>query len=267
MLAGLTEPDNGQVVRGNRVRTAYLPQTPVFSEETTILGYVLAGREAEGEAWTDDSTAKSLLTRLGFTDLTLDTAALSGGERKRVALARTLLNVSDAGAAANQILILDEPTNHLDSDMVLWLEDYLASWRGVLVLVTHDRHFLDRVTNKIVEIDHGSLYTYEANYSGYLEQRQQRIETSLAADTKRANLLRTELAWLHRGARARSTKQKAHIQRIEELQNTANTVLDRTVEMDSVASRMGKKTIEIRNVSKIYDGRLLFEDFSYTVLR
>ncbi|MCD8009875.1 MAG: ABC-F family ATP-binding cassette domain-containing protein [Lachnospiraceae bacterium] len=267
ILAGLTEPDGGQVIRGNRVRTAYLPQTPVFSEEVSILDYVLAGREADGEAWMDDSTAKSLLTRLGFTDLTLGTAALSGGERKRVALARTLLNVADAGAAANQILILDEPTNHLDSDMVLWLEDYLASWRGVLVLVTHDRYFLDRVTNKIVEIDHGSLYTYEANYSGYLEQRQQRIETSLAADTKRANLLRTELAWLHRGARARSTKQKAHIQRIEELQNTANTVLDRTVEMDSVASRMGKKTIEIRDVSKSYDGRLLFEDFSYTVLR
>lgn len=253
LIAGLEEPDDGQIIKGRNIKIGWLPQTPEV-DAPTILDAAAAGdpdREAE---------ARSLLFRLGFTDLSLPTDHLSGGERKRVALARTLLTPAD-------VLILDEPTNHLDSEMVRWLEDYLDAWRGVLIMVTHDRYFLDRVTNRIVEIDHGALYSYDTNYSGYLEKREERIRTSLAADQKRANILRTELAWLRRGARARSTKQKAHIQRIEALQEIRNTELDGTVAIDSLSSRMGKKTIEIRHVSKQYEGRTLFEDFSYIVLK
>ena len=253
LIAGLEEPDDGQIIKGRNIKIGWLPQKPEV-DAPTILAAAAAGdpdREAE---------ARSLLFRLGFTDLSLPTDHLSGGERKRVALARTLLTPAD-------VLILDEPTNHLDSEMVRWLEDYLDAWRGVLIMVTHDRYFLDRVTNRIVEIDHGALYSYDTNYSGYLEKREERIRTSLAADQKRANILRTELAWLRRGARARSTKQKAHIQRIEALQEIRNTELDGTVAIDSLSSRMGKKTIEIRHVSKQYEGRTLFEDFSYIVLK
>ena len=260
MLAGLVEPDDGTITKGRSVRTSYLPQTPEFEGNPSILEYVMEGhgKAAQEE---NESTARSILTRLGFEDWNRTTEGMSGGERKRVALARALLNPVD-------ILIMDEPTNHLDSDMVLWLEEYLDTYKGVLVMVTHDRYFLDRVTNKIVEIDQANLYVYEeTNYSGYLEKRQERIELSLAADQKRANILRTELAWLHRGARARSTKQKAHIQRIEEMQSVKNTVLDKTVVLDSVSSRMGKKTIELTGVGKSYGDRVLFRDFDYIVLR
>lgn len=260
MLAGLVETDEGTIIRGNNVRVAYLPQTPEFPEDQTILDYVMEGH-GDMAALENDSTAKTILMKLGFSDVSLTTRSMSGGERKRVALARALLNPVD-------ILIMDEPTNHLDSDMVLWLEDYLDSYKGVLIMVTHDRYFLDRVTNRIVEIDHGNLYSYDdTNYSGYLEKREERIQTSLAADQKRANRLRIELAWLHRGARARSTKQKAHIERIENLQNEAKTILDKNVVLDSVASRMGRKTIEITGVSKSYGDRTLFKDFDYIVLR
>ncbi|MBQ6362231.1 MAG: ABC-F family ATP-binding cassette domain-containing protein [Lachnospiraceae bacterium] len=253
LIAGLEEPDDGQIIKGRNIRTAWLPQAPEIKASTILEAASDGDPEREAEA-------RSLLFRLGFDDLSLTTESLSGGEKKRVALARTLLEPAD-------VLILDEPTNHLDSEMVRWLEEYLDSWRGVLIMVTHDRYFLDRVTNRILEIDHGSLYSYDTNYSGYLEKREERIRTNLAADQKRANILRTELAWLRRGARARSTKQKAHIQRIEALQEIRNTELDGTVAIDSLSSRMGKKTIEIRNVSKQYDGRTLFEDFSYIVLR
>ena len=254
IIAGLTEPDEGTVTRGNRVRIAWLPQTPEFQEGQTILDAVLDGRE---EA---ESDAKTMLTRLGLPDYSRTTDSMSGGERKRVALARTLLSPA-------VVLVLDEPTNHLDAEMVAWLEDTLDGYKGVLVMVTHDRYFLDRVTNRIVEIDHGNLYSYDTNYSGYLEKREERIRLSLSADQKRANMLRIELAWLRRGARARSTKQKAHIQRIEEMQSIRNTELDGVVELDSVSTRMGKKTIEIEEISKSYEGRLLFRDFSYIILK
>lgn len=256
IIAGLTEPDEGSVTRGKRVRTAWLPQHPEFAEGQTILDAVMEGKTEEVQ----ESDAKAMLMRLGFADYFRTTDSMSGGERKRVALAGTLLTPAE-------VLILDEPTNHLDAGMITWLEDWLDGFKGVLVMVTHDRYFLDRVTGRIVEIDHGNLYTYDTNYSGYLEKREERIRTSLAADQKRANLLRTELAWLRRGARARSTKQKAHIQRIEELQSIQNTKLDGTVEMDSAVRRMGKKTIEIENVSKAYEGRTLFTDFSYIILK
>ncbi len=286
IIAGLEEPDEGTVTVRRGTRITWLPQNPVFPQGQTILDAVLEGHASAGSppsdslsggyATTDsgqpsvdgsfsldtsaEGDAKSILNRLGFADYSLTTDSMSGGERKRVALAKALLSPSD-------VLILDEPTNHLDSDMVLWLEDYLDNYRGVLIMVTHDRYFLDQVTHRILEIDQANLYSYEANYSGFLEKREERIRTSLAADQKRANILRTELAWLRRGARARSTKQKAHIQRIEELQSIRNTRLDGTVAIDSVASRMGKKTIEIEHVSKSFEGRTLFEDFSYTVLR
>ena len=200
------------------------------------------------ESWMEQTTGQPKVTHL------------SGGEKKRVALARTLLNPAD-------VLILDEPTNHLDPDMVLWLEQYLNRYRGVLIMVTHDRYFLDRVTNKILEIDDARLYLYETNYSGFVEKRTQRIEEAVSAEQKRRNILRTELEWLHRGARARSTKQKAHIQRIEELQSRSGPEAEKQVEINSVGSRMGKKTIKIENVSKSFGGRLLFRDFSYIVLR
>ena len=260
IIAGLIEPDTGTVTKGSSVQIAYLPQTPEFDEDASILAHVLEGKLDGTDDWTTESDARTILNKLGFSDYDRPARHLSGGEKKRVALARTLLNPAD-------VLILDEPTNHLDPDMVLWLEQYLNRYRGVLIMVTHDRYFLDRVTNKILEIDDARLYLYETNYSGFVEKRTQRIEEAVSAEQKRRNILRTELEWLHRGARARSTKQKAHIQRIEELQSRSDPEAEKQVEINSVGSRMGKKTIEIENVSKSFGGRLLFRDFSYIVLR
>ena len=260
IIAGLIEPDAGTVTKGSSVQVAYLPQTPEFDEDASILAHVLEGKLDGTDDWTTESEAKTILNKLGFSDYDRPARHLSGGEKKRVALARTLLHPAD-------VLILDEPTNHLDPDMVLWLEQYLNRYRGVLIMVTHDRYFLDRVTNKILEIDDARLYLYETNYSGFVEKRTQRIEEAVSAEQKRRNILRTELEWLHRGARARSTKQKAHIQRIEELQSRSGPEAEKQVEINSVGSRMGKKTIEIENVSKSFGGRLLFRDFSYIVLR
>lgn len=260
IIAGLIEPDTGTVTKGSSVQIAYLPQTPEFDEDASILAHVLEGKLDGTDDWTTESEAKTILNKLGFSDYDRPARHLSGGEKKRVALARTLLHPAD-------VLILDEPTNHLDPDMVLWLEQYLNRYRGVLIMVTHDRYFLDRVTNKILEIDDARLYLYETNYSGFVEKRTQRIEEAVSAEQKRRNILRTELEWLHRGARARSTKQKAHIQRIEELQSRSGPEAEKQVEINSVGSRMGKKTIEIENVSKSFGGRLLFRDFSYIVLR
>lgn len=260
IIAGLIEPDTGTVTKGSSVQIAYLPQTPEFDEDASILAHVLEGKLDGTDDWTTESDARTILNKLGFSDYDRPARHLSGGEKKRVALARTLLNPAD-------VLILDEPTNHLDPDMVLWLEQYLNRYRGVLIMVTHDRYFLDRVTNKILEIDDARLYLYETNYSGFVEKRTQRIEEAVSAEQKRRNILRTELEWLHRGARARSTKQKAHIQRIEELHSRSGPEAEKQVEINSVGSRMGKKTIEIENVSKSFGGRLLFRDFSYIVLR
>ena len=260
IIAGLIEPDTGTVTKGSSVQIAYLPQTPEFDEDASILAHVLEGKLDGTDDWTTESDARTILNKLGFSDYDRPARHLSGGEKKRVALARTLLNPAD-------VLILDEPTNHLDPDMVLWLEQYLNRYRGVLIMVTHDRYFLDRVTNKILEIDDARLYLYETNYSGFVEKRTQRIEEAVSAEQKRRNILRTELEWLHRGARARSTKQKAHIQRIEELQSRSGPEAEKQVEINSVGSHMGKKTIEIENVSKSFGGRLLFRDFSYIVLR
>ena len=260
MIAGLEEPDSGIITRGNHVTISFLPQTPRFDTDSTILEYVLEEIQAGEDIWEAEGEAKAILNRLGLGEYQRSVLPLSGGERKRAALARTLLHPAD-------ILILDEPTNHLDSEMILWLEQYLRQYKGVLIMVTHDRYFLDRISNKILEIDEASLYTYETNYTGFLEMREQRISDAWATERKRQSILKTELAWLQRGARARSTKQKAHIQRIEVMRNMSAPSAVRNVEIDSVGRRMGKKTIEIDLVSKAYEGHSLFRDFSYIILR
>lgn len=258
IIAGIEEPDLGQVICGNGISVAYLPQNPEFPKELTILEYVMEGKEHQD--WKTESDAKSILTRLGIYDFESSTKYLSGGQKKRVALARTLVDPAE-------VLVLDEPTNHLDNDMVLWLEDYLNQFRGVLIMVTHDRYFLDRVTNKIVEIDKGKLYEYNANYSGFLELKVQREEMEQATERKRQSLLRVEMEWMKQGIKARGTRQRARTERFEALKNAAGPEIQQKVEMDSVSSRLGKKTIEIEHVSKGYDDKQLIQDFSYIILR
>lgn len=258
IIAGMEEPDLGQVICGNGISVAYLPQNPEFPKELTILEYVMEGKEHQD--WKTESDAKSILTRLGIYDFESSTKYLSGGQKKRVALARTLVDPAE-------VLVLDEPTNHLDNDMVLWLEDYLNQFRGVLIMVTHDRYFLDRVTNKIVEIDKGKLYEYNANYSGFLELKVQREEMEQATERKRQSLLRVEMEWMKQGIKARGTRQRARTERFEALKNAAGPEIQQKVEMDSVSSRLGKKTIEIEHVSKGYDDKQLIQDFSYIILR
>lgn len=253
IMAGVTEPDEGTVIKGNSVRIAYLFQNPEFDREKTILEYVMGKDGSEGES-------KSMLNRLGFTNYDEKPEHLSGGQKKRVALAKVLLEPAD-------ILILDEPTNHIDSRMSAFLEEYLRKYKGVLVMVTHDRYFLDRVVNKIVEIDNGKLYAYEENYEGFLKLKAERAEMEASSEKKRLNILRNELEWIRRGARARSTKQKARIERYEELKNTKPMKQEQAVEMSSAASRMGKKTIELNNITKSYNGRKLINDFTHIFLK
>lgn len=260
MAAGLVEPDSGEIIKNNQADLAYLAQDTEFEKGDTVLSYVCRGKVSSNPNWNLEAEAKAILKKLSVTDTEAAVEPLSGGEKKRIALAKTLLSPAS-------ILILDEPTNHLDSQMVMWLEDYLKKYKGVLIMVTHDRYFLDRVTNKIVEIDHGRLYTYDTNYSGFLELRQQRIDSEAAGYRKVQSILRTELQWVRRGAQARSTKQKARLERFHEMQEVKAPEEDRQVEMDSLASRLGKKTIEIKNISKSYGGRILVKDFTYYTIR
>ncbi len=252
MIAGEEEPDQGQVIRQNGLKIAYLPQNPVFPENATIDSYI---RQEENE-W----QVQSYLSRLGITQLDASIDQLSGGQKRKVALAKVLAEDFD-------MLLLDEPTNHLDEEMISWLENYLREFKGVIVMVTHDRYFLDQVTNRILEISHGSLYSYESNYSKFLELKAEREEMELASERKRQSILRMELEWAKRGCRARSTKQRARLQRLEELKNTAAPIQDQAVELDSVETRMGKKTIELSHVTKSYGGQKIIDDFSYIVLR
>lgn len=258
IIAGLEEPDEGQIIQQNGIRLAYLSQNPEFPADATVLSYVLD--DIDPFDWTAQSEAKSALNQLGITDHDQPVEHLSGGQRKKVALAKVLTGSFD-------ILLLDEPTNHLDSEMLTWLEEYLNRYKGVVIMVTHDRYFLDKVTNKILEISHGKLYSYEANYSKFLEMKAQREEMELASERKRQSVLRMELEWAKRGCRARSTKQRARLERLEALKAGKPPVVEQTLELDSVETRMGKKTVELHQITKSYGERTLIRDFDYIVLR
>ena len=260
LIAGIETAEAGAISKGNNLRLRYLPQNPVFQPDDTILSAVLADNVTKQNEWSIESEAKAMIHRLELPDFHEAVAHLSGGQKKRIALANALL-------APVEILILDEPTNHLDNTMAAWLEDYLIHYRGAIVMVTHDRYFLDRVSNRIVEIDQSALYNYPGNYSEFVERKAQRQDIELAGERKRKSILRTELEWLSRGARARSTKQKAHIQRIEEMQSVAAPKQDESIEMSSAYSRMGKKTIEVQEISKAYGEKKLIDHFTYLFLR
>lgn len=275
MIAGLEEPEGGSITRANHLVVRFLPQTPVFEKNETVLESVLsqcAGHFAGGEKerkinsgqvlqdWNIESDAKAMLTRLGISNFEQKTNELSGGQRKRLALVAALLLPAD-------VLVLDEPTNHLDTEMVDWLENFLKKWRGALVMVTHDRYFLDSVCNRIVEIDQGAIYSYDTNYAGYLEAKAAREESAAASERKRQSILRKELAWVQRGAKARTTKQKGRLQRYEELKNRTAPQTNGKVELSSVATRMGKTTVELKNVCKAYGDCRLVTDFTYIFLK
>lgn len=254
MIAGIEEPDQGQIIRQNGLRIAYLPQNPEFPSQATVLSYALDGNNDT------DWLVQSNLNRLGITGYDMPIEQLSGGQKRRVALAKVLASEFD-------VLLLDEPTNHLDEEMILWLEDYLKNYKGVILMVTHDRYFLDKVSNRILEISRGSMYSYDANYSKFLELKAEREEMELASHRKNQSILRIELEWAKRGCRARTTKQKARLERLETLKNGKAPIQDQVIEMDSVETRMGKKTIEFHEVSKSYGEMKLIENFSYTLLR
>lgn len=260
MIMGEEETDEGTVTTANHVVMRYLPQHPEFEPEKSSLECVLEGNVTDENRWSVESDARAMMMRLGIKDFMQPAGQLSGGQRKRLALISVLLSPAD-------ILLLDEPTNHLDNDMADWLEDYLKKWRGALIMVTHDRYFLDSVCNRIVEIDKGKIYSYQTNYSGYLELKTQRQEMETASERKRQSILRVELEWIQRGARARSTKQKARIQRYEELRDRENPAQDSQMELSSISTRMGKTTVELENICKAYGDRKLIEDFSYIFLK
>ncbi|MGN1267866.1 MAG: ABC-F family ATP-binding cassette domain-containing protein [Dorea sp.] len=260
VAAGIEECEAGKISMGNNLKICYLPQTPVFAEGATVLRAAIAGNVDELNQWTIESDAKSMLNKLGFTDYEEKVEHMSGGQKKRIALVNALLTSAD-------ILVLDEPTNHLDNAMSEWLEEYLIQFRGAILMVTHDRYFLDRVANRIIEVDKGKLYSYPGNYSEFVRLKEERQNIALATERKRKSLLRTELEWLSRGARARSTKQKAHIDRIKAMQEIEDIQAEKRVIMDSVASRMGNKTIEMSSISKSYGEKNLINDYNYIFLK
>ena len=261
ILAGMEEPDEGKVIRAQGMVVRFLPQHPSFRPEDTLIEALLRENGKTEEEATDPITdAKNMMTRLGITDFNETCGHLSGGQKKRLALISVLLTPSD-------ILILDEPTNHLDGDMAEWLEEVLKKRKNAVIMVTHDRYFLDSVAGRIIEIDRGKIYSHETNYSGYLEEKISREEMAEAAERKRQSLLRTELAWVQRGARARSTKQKARLERYEELKNRKTESVSANVELSSVSNRMGRTTIELNHISKSYPGKELIRDFSYIFLK
>ncbi len=261
ILAGMEEPDEGKVIWAQGMVVRFLPQHPSFRPEDTLIEALLRENGKTEEEATDLITdAKNMMTRLGITDFNETCGHLSGGQKKRLALISVLLTPSD-------LLILDEPTNHLDGDMAEWLEEVLKKRKNAVIMVTHDRYFLDSVAGRIIEIDRGKIYSHETNYSGYLEEKISREEMAEAAERKRQSLLRTELAWVQRGARARSTKQKARLERYEELKNRKTESVSANVELSSVSNRMGRTTIELNHISKSYPGKELIRDFSYIFLK
>ncbi len=296
VIAGIETVDTGRILKSNKVRVGYLEQSPAFEPGTTVLQQVFNGhspvmlllREYEDtllkssqnpadqklekrlldlmhqmdtmNAWTLESEAKNILTRLGIDSFDADVAALSGGQRKRIAMAGALINPTE-------LLILDEPTNHIDNDTVDWLEKYLNTRKGALLMVTHDRYFLDRVANRIIELDNGNLYSYQANYSRFLEMKAEREELEQASERKRQNLFRNELEWIRRGAQARSTKQKARIERFEKLKETDAPKQDENIEIQVGSARLGRKIIEVEDIKKSYENKTVIDDFSYVLLR
>jgi ABC transport system ATP-binding/permease protein len=290
VIAGVEESDEGRIIKGNSVRIEYLSQNPYFDPEASVLEQVFKGnspimkviREYEEavespetsseklmklthnmdalNAWSLESEAKSVLTQLGIKEFKAKVGTLSGGQRKRIALASALINPSD-------LLILDEPTNHLDNDTIDWLEQYLNKRKGALLMITHDRYFLDRVVNEIIELDNGNLYTYKGNYSIFLEKKLERESIEAANEKKRQSLLKKELAWIKRGAKARTTKQKARIERFEKLNEQEVNISNEKLDISVGSSRLGKKVIELRHISKTFGNKKLIDDFSYIVLR
>ena len=296
IIAGIEEPDLGTVTKGNRVRIEYLSQSPDYDENATVIEQVFRGNSDEMSLlrdyeevleeinknpsneelnnkliklqgkidalnlWGLESEAKVVLTKLGINDFDAKVSTLSGGQKKRVMLAAALITPSE-------LLILDEPTNHLDNETINWLEEYLNSRKGALLMITHDRYFLDRVTNRILELDQGRLFSYEGNYSVFLEKKMERMEIEQASEEKRQNLIRKELAWVKRGAKARTTKQKARLDRFDELINRKVYEQAENVEISVMGSRLGKKIIEIENISKAFGEKQLIKDFSYIVTR
>ena len=263
IVAGLEEPDDGSVVRTRNLYIRYLPQIPEFTQGDTVLESIMRDNENETHYSSREemsATAKSMLNELGIRDHDARVETLSGGQRKRVALAVVLMSRAE-------LLILDEPTNHLDSAMADWLEDYLKNFRGALLMITHDRYFLDSVVNRIVELDQGKLYGYQGGYEAFLRLKAERLEMAEARSRKRQSILRREIAWIQRGARARSTKQKAHIQRYEELRDQTGPEYDRNVELESIASRLGRTTVEVKDLCKSYGDKVLMKDFTYIFLK
>ena len=259
ILAGMQEPDAGTITLARGARIGYLPQSPDFSEPITVLQQVFRGAAtdfAEERAY----EAKMLLTQLGITDFDKDVRLLSGGQKKRIAICSALINPSE-------ILILDEPTNHIDNETAAWLEQQLKAYKGALVIITHDRYFLNRVTNRICELDHAKLYFYEENYEGFVARKAERIASAAASERKRQTILRRELEWMRRGAKARTTKAKGRIQRFEELSSKTVQEEDGQVEMTSISTRLGKKTIEVSGLCKSWDGKTYIRDFDLTVAR
>ena len=263
IVAGLEEPDDGSVVRTRNLYIRYLPQIPEFTQGDTVLESIMRDNENETHYSSREemsATAKSMLNELGIRDHDARVETLSGGQRKRVALAGVLMSRAE-------LLILDEPTNHLDSAMADWLGDYLKNFRGALLMITHDRYFLDSVVNRIVELDQGKLYGYQGGYEAFLRLKAERLEMAEARSRKRQSILRREIAWIQRGARARSTKQKAHIQRYEELRDQTGPEYDRNVELESIASRLGRTTVEVKDLCKSYGDKVLMKDFTYIFLK
>ncbi len=263
IVAGLEEPDDGSVVRTRNLYIRYLPQIPEFTQGDTVLESIMRDNENETHYSSMEemsAAAKSMLNELGIMDHDARVETLSGGQRKRVALAGVLMSRAE-------LLILDEPTNHLDSAMADWLEDYLKNFRGALLMITHDRYFLDSVVNRIVELDQGKLYGYQGGYEAFLRLKAERLEMAEARSRKRQSILRREIAWIQRGARARSTKQKAHIQRYEELRDQTGPEYDRNVELESIASRLGRTTVEVKDLCKSYGDKVLMKDFTYIFLK
>ena len=259
IIAGEEEADEGKIIFSNGMTIGWMGQNPEFDEESSILKYVCEGKKIEDD-YGYESDAKAMLTVLELENFDEKIKNLSGGQKKRAALCKVLLQKPD-------ILILDEPTNHLDNKMSDWLENYLKSFRGVLLMVTHDRYFLDKVTNHICEVEGGKVYYYDENYSGYLERKAEREERELASERKRQSILRSEVKWVMRGARARSTKQKARLERFEQLKAMDSPKTAKQVEMGSVGTRLGKKTIELYDISKAYGDKVLFKHFSYIFKR